>query len=341
MSIEKVAKLAGVSNSTVSRVINDHPRVAPETKRAVEEAMQKLSYTPSDRRPGPKPASRRQSATQIGFFMVGSRDGSATPGFTDLLRGVSGGASDSDLNLTFAHVPDPDSLPGRLSEQHFDGVLLHGSPLTGDALSRLKNKPVVWLMGNRKRPAWGDQVMPDTLAIGEIAANYLLDRGHERLAYLNLDEHHWALRAYGTIFAGTALATDHSVEILSNDRPETQAYWQPYSPESVGELIERFLDLPTRPTGLFVADSMQAAILQPALAQRGVKFGPGKTEIITCNNEEPYLLGLSPRPAAIDIRIEAIGRRGVDQLAWRIKHPGTPERLTVSIEPKLVVGNPS
>ena len=56
MSISKVAKLAGVSSSTVSRVINNHPRVAPETAENVRKAMRALSYTPSDRRPGPKPA---------------------------------------------------------------------------------------------------------------------------------------------------------------------------------------------------------------------------------------------------------------------------------------------
>ena len=46
MSINKVAKLAGVSSSTVSRVINNHPRVAPETAQNVRKAMQELNYTP-------------------------------------------------------------------------------------------------------------------------------------------------------------------------------------------------------------------------------------------------------------------------------------------------------
>ena len=53
MSITRVAKLAGVSSSTVSRVINRHPRVAPETALSVQKAMQQLGYTPSARRPGP------------------------------------------------------------------------------------------------------------------------------------------------------------------------------------------------------------------------------------------------------------------------------------------------
>src|SRR5205823_13632548 len=54
MSIFDVADLARVSSSTVSRVINNHPRVAPETAQSVRKAMKTLGYTPSERRPGPK-----------------------------------------------------------------------------------------------------------------------------------------------------------------------------------------------------------------------------------------------------------------------------------------------
>ena len=75
MSISKVAKLAGVSSSTVSRVINNHPRVAPETAQSVRRAMHTLNYTPSDRRPGPKPASRnRNGVADIAFLVLGTSD---------------------------------------------------------------------------------------------------------------------------------------------------------------------------------------------------------------------------------------------------------------------------
>src|SRR5690606_29746278 len=87
MSITEVAKLAGVSTSTVSRVINNHPRVAPETAAAVRKAMDTLSYAPSDRRPGPKPASRNRSTTgSIAFLAFGTSRRTATPGFGELLR---------------------------------------------------------------------------------------------------------------------------------------------------------------------------------------------------------------------------------------------------------------
>src|SRR5215204_4311258 len=100
MSISKVAKLAGVSSSTVSRVINNHPRVAPDTAQSVRQAMQSLGYTPSETRPGPKPKSHnRREAPEIAFLVLGTSRSRATPAFQDLLRGVSMGATGNDLNL--------------------------------------------------------------------------------------------------------------------------------------------------------------------------------------------------------------------------------------------------
>ena len=128
MSISKVAKLAGVSSSTVSRVINNHPRVAPETVQSVRKAMKELGYTPSDRRPGPKPALRMRIGTgNIVFLVLGTSGERATPAFEDLLRGVSMGASQNELNLVFTHVPDAEHVPARILDQKMDGVLLHGA----------------------------------------------------------------------------------------------------------------------------------------------------------------------------------------------------------------------
>jgi hypothetical protein len=59
--------------------------------------------------------------------------------------------------------------------------------------ARLANLPTVWLMANREKPLWGDQVMPDNTAIGETAAQYLLRRGPRQLAYLGTRSGAWYL----------------------------------------------------------------------------------------------------------------------------------------------------
>ena len=69
-------------------------------------------------------------------------------------------------------------------------------------------------------------------------------------------------------------------------------------------------------------------------------------ELVSCNNELPYLAGLSPRPASIDIRLAAVGQRAVEQLQWRLRHREASERFRICIEPHVappekVDGNPN
>ncbi|HEX8339676.1 MAG TPA: LacI family DNA-binding transcriptional regulator [Tepidisphaeraceae bacterium] len=339
MSITRVAKIAGVSSSTVSRVINNHPKVAPHTLDAVRKAMKSIGYTPSDRRPGPKPAQRALArATNIAFFVLGTGARRATPAFESLLRGVSMAADQHGLNLVFNQISDPEQLTERVLGGKMDGVLLHGALPTQEPFEQIRRIPTVWLMGNRRRPKWGDQVMPNHYEVGYLAAKYLLGRGHKNLASFNLDGGHWGLALYGHAFRSTVRIDGGQAHALEMNRELTSGYWQEYSPHSVEAFVQRYLRINPRPTGLFVADDMQVAMIQPALQRAGVEIGPGRVEVVSCNNEQPYLVGLSPKPTEIDIHAESIGRRGVDHLLWRIAHAQTEERTTTIIEPFLVDG---
>src|SRR5207302_3784461 len=119
-------------------------------------------------------------------------------------------------------------------------------------------------------------------------------------------------------------------------RQMTADYWRTHNAAAVDSLIERFMSLSPRPTGVFVADDTQVALIQPALQNAGVKIGRGDTQVVSCNNEKPFLVGLSPRPAVVDIRVESIGRRGVEHLIWRMSHPHVVERIISAVEPFMV-----
>lgn len=321
--------------------MNNHPRVAPETAKAVRKAMRELDYKPSDRRPGPKPSLRtRTGATTIAFLVFGTARNRTTPAFERLLNGVSLASSSYNLNLLFVQVPDPEQVPGRIIDANVNGLLLHGALPSQAVREQLSRIPTVWLMGNRRRPEWGDQVMPDGYEIGELAAKHLIGRGHRDLAFFDLDSEHWAFRVYGHAFSAVAADSGAKVHQLEQKRPEIHDYWQPYTREATDALVDRYLRIEPTPTGIFVADDMQVAMIQPALQQRGLTIGPGPggIEVVSCNNETPYLMGLSPRPTSIDIRAENIGRRGIEQLVWRLEHPEVVERTTITVEPTLSNG---
>jgi LacI family transcriptional regulator len=268
-----------------------------------------------------------------------------------LIKGVSIGASELGVNFVFHHVRDSAALPSLLSNGPVKGILMHSSRPDAATRKLLEPYPTVWLMGNRYRPAWGDQVMPDPYEIGTKAGQYLISKGHRHLAYLNLDRGHWPFRVASQGFRETAFEADLACDIIEREsRQSDYVDWLSSDIRFGDELVARLLKLPTRPTGLFIADDMQVAVLQPALLRAGVKIGPadvpggvaGGVEVISCNNERPYLIGLSPKPADIDIHVRAVGQRGVERLLWRIEHPEVAQRIVTSIYPSLIDhdGNP-
>src|SRR3954464_6551682 len=100
MTMRRVAQLAGVSTSTVSRVINDRQNVAPETIAAVRRVMRQLAVTPSPRlRSRTFNASRANKATTVAFLVFGTSGAHPAPAFERLLRGVSEASSQHDLSL--------------------------------------------------------------------------------------------------------------------------------------------------------------------------------------------------------------------------------------------------
>jgi DNA-binding LacI/PurR family transcriptional regulator len=105
-------------------------------------------------------------------------------------------------------------------------------------------------------------------------------------------------------------------------------------------LIDKLIATDPMPTGLFVAEDRLLPAIDAALSERGLKAGPGEQlELISCNNERPHLTGLHCQPATIDIRTQSIGRRGVEQLVWRLRHADgatAAERIRSMVEPLLI-----
>jgi len=129
-TLEEVAKLAGVSRATASRVFTASPKVSPRAKRAVERAAQKLSYVPN-RAARTLVTGRTDSIGLVipepTAFLFGD------PFFPRLVRGISEVLSHKQLQLVLLapqSAADESRLEGYLSAGHVDGVLmvsLHGN----------------------------------------------------------------------------------------------------------------------------------------------------------------------------------------------------------------------
>ena len=134
-TLDEVAELAGVSRATVSRVINDSPRVSPEARQAVLTAVAELRYVPN--RMARSLVTRRTDTIALVLSEPDSRLFS-DPFFATIVRGLSASLAQTDINLVLLTARDEreQEKVGRFVRQgHVDGVILmslHSSDLLPD-----------------------------------------------------------------------------------------------------------------------------------------------------------------------------------------------------------------
>ena len=143
ISIYDVAKEAGVSISTVSRVFNRRDRVAPDTRKAVEKAIRRLEFLPNTQA---RALSRKRTDT-IGLILPGFRGDY----FGRLMEGVDEEARHADLQMTVSKATGPDAkiktIKRILNEGRVDGLILMLDEMKGEVLDQLHDSdtPVVIL----------------------------------------------------------------------------------------------------------------------------------------------------------------------------------------------------
>ncbi|MCC8248886.1 LacI family DNA-binding transcriptional regulator [Saccharothrix luteola] len=179
--LEEVARAAGVSKSTVSRVINGEPYVSSRAREAVHQAIGKLGYSPNQ-------AARTLAGSRANCIaMVVSEQGSRVlndPFFAGVLRGVHAELAGKrvQLVLMMSKEGDEQDLVNYLCGGHVDGVLvisLHGQ----DPLPRtLADAGLPTVVCGRPLGAGGvPYVDSDNFNGAMEAARYLVARGHKRI----------------------------------------------------------------------------------------------------------------------------------------------------------------
>ncbi|HUO09286.1 MAG TPA: LacI family DNA-binding transcriptional regulator [Phycisphaerae bacterium] len=347
MSITEVAKAAGVSTATVSRVLNELPGVRDDTIQRVRTAVAALNYHPRRSRRGRpgEPGFVKRETGNIAVLALGeTRDWLQLPVMASVVAGIQRAAGDFGYRLILDEVPNPDRPISLLQGRQCDGaiVFLTGKlPVSSYApiLSELRGRtPTVWVMGMEMTVGGVDHVTPDNIGTGYIACSYLHDKKCERLAYLT-ENPEWAfLRLRGQAFLNAAFDSGNpatSYIVTTNPLIAESFGKHVVSAPTLDELVSIIAKSKVRPDGIFAANDATTSRLYPLLLKNKIRPGRDVT-IVSCDNEEIRLSAMVPRPASIDIGVEEIGFRAVVRLRARMERPtGLP--LVIQVAPRLVL----
>jgi DNA-binding LacI/PurR family transcriptional regulator len=180
-TIADVAREAGVSTATVSRVLSGVGRARPETRARVLNAARNLEY-----RPSLVARSLKQRATRtIGLIVTDIEN----PYFPQLVRAVEDAANAEGYAILLCNA---DENPEReasyldvLVERRVDGMIVAASTIGTRQREWLANPPVPVVLVNTRSPqADLPSVASDNRAGGRMAARHLLGLGHRRIGYL-------------------------------------------------------------------------------------------------------------------------------------------------------------
>ncbi len=260
--IKDVARRAGVSSATVSRVLSNSPHVSPETRERVLKAIEELGYRPSR----VARSLRVQRSRIIGLIISDIQN----PFFTALVRAVEDVAYEHDYAVFLCNSDEDIEKEGLyvdlMKAEHVAGVVI--SP-TREDVSRARDLveagiPVVTI----DRVIQGllvDSVMVDNVGAAYALVDHVIRDGHTRVAAVvgvsTATTGRERYEGYKRALADHGLSVDR--DLIRRGLPK----------EHVGyEMTKELLSLPHRPTALFTGNNLLTLGALRAIRERGLRI---------------------------------------------------------------------
>ena len=321
-TIYDVAKAAGVSPKTVSRVLNGDAPVRESTVKAVRAAISDLGYTPSI-------AARTMRGNKSGLvgLITGAISVSSNiekpSGLPDLLivQGIQKALDASGMTLLIADTGGrQEKVPELIAtfEQHrVEGLIYvadHHKRVTLPEVSSAAKMILANCYDDRGTPC----VLPNDRQGQRLIVESLIERGHRRIAYLSLsaslDATILRTQGYHDALSSAGISPDPAL-LLTSDidtddlQEEEQLLW---------DSIDRILSMRDRPTAICFGNDRMAMRAYGILRSRGLKL-PEDMSVAGFDNYRLITETLYPTLTSVDLPYHAIGVRATQLLLGAIK----------------------
>jgi LacI family transcriptional regulator len=324
LTLEEIAKQAGVSRSTVSRVINNQPNVREDVRQRIRKVIQATGYHPN--LAARSLASQRTSL--IGLVIPRSVHTFFTdPYFPRLTQGIAQACNQSNYTLSlflFNTADDERKLFPRLTRKGLvDGIIIQATNAADELFVQLSQAEVPYVVAGRPTNT-GDTsyVDVDNIAGAQNAIRHLIRLGYKRIATIagplsttaGLDRY----EGYQRAIQESGMALDERL-IVEGDFSEAGGY---YAAKQL---------LVDQPDAIFIASDMMAVGALRAIREAGLSV-PGNLGIVGFDDLPPATMS---NPALTTVRqpIRRLGIRLVETLLDIIENgPFPPRRIIFDTE---------
>ncbi|MFB6365145.1 LacI family DNA-binding transcriptional regulator [Paenibacillus elgii] len=316
VTIKDIAKLAGVSHTTVSRALNDSPLINPETKERIKVIAGSVNYTPN--------YSARSlvldRSYNLGLFFTTLHTGTSAGFLYEAIKGVNDVIKDG-YNLIVRGIDDYKSFH-KVNRKNFDGIIVMSQSDSDQSFIEYasdKEIPLVVL----NRPVESVQVMnfvPDDRSGAYRLTEYLVQQGHRHIAIIEGKQG----------FKSTQARRDGYCEALRKHGisvPEAYYVSGNYDLESGHAAMSKLLELPDRPTAVFCCNDDMALGAVKAVTERGLSV----PEDISVAGFDDNLFSAFMSPALTTVRrpIEELSRAGAEKLLKFIETKHSEQSLVL------------
>ncbi|WP_230492793.1 ribose operon transcriptional repressor RbsR [Martelella alba] len=322
--MKDVARLAGVSTSTVSHVINDNRFVSDSVRGKVLAAVEQLNYAPSALARSLK---INQTRT-IGMLITSSNN----PFYAEVVHGVERSCYERGYSLILCNTEEDADRMSRsletLLQKRVDGLLImctENNRPSRLALHRYPSLPIVMMDWTPFEDAL-DIIQDNSLLGGDLATRYLISRGYRKIACIagpqDKTTARHRLEGYRLAMARAGLTVPAGYEVYSE-----------YEFAGGVAATKRLLALPDPPHAVFAGNDAVAVGVYQALFQAGLSV-PKDVAVVGYDDIE-LAKYLTPPLTTINQPKDSLGELAIDTLLYRLKHPATAPQVLV-LTPELV-----
>ncbi|ELY3774104.1 LacI family DNA-binding transcriptional regulator [Cronobacter dublinensis] len=322
-TIYDIARVAKVSKSTVSRVLNNQTNISDAARERVLKAIDELQYQPN------KLARALTSSGFDAIMVISTRSTKTTAGnpfFSEVLHAIMARAEETgfDVILQTSRNSEDDlqKCLTRIRQKMIKGIIMLSSPADESFFARL------------------DECAIPVVVIGNVAGHY------QHICSVDTDNYHDSIALTDTLVAcgRQRIACLHapldyhvSIDRLAGFRASLAKHQRPddpslvvdggYTQESALAAARQLLAMPAPPDAVFATDSLKLMSLYRAAAERGLAI-PQALTVVGYSNETLSFL-LSPPPGGIDIPTQQLGDVSSALLFARIAGEPVPARTLI------------